>query len=189
MRARLILSAVALLATGCATPRASFDRVQLTVGERTGNRVHWNRGGPEDAQIEQGVQTLLRGELTAERAVQVAFLNNRELQARFEEIGIAQADVIQAGLISNPNLAASFRFPNRPPSGANIEYSIAQNFIELLMRPLRQRIAQAQLAQTEIHVADEVLKLAAEVKIAFYTAQARRQMLDRLRVISETNET
>jgi cobalt-zinc-cadmium efflux system outer membrane protein len=189
MRARLILSTVALLATGCATPKASFDRVQSTVGERTGNRVNWNRGGPEDAQIEQGVQTLLRGELTAERAVQVAFLNNRELQARFEEIGIAQADVIQAGLISNPNFAASFRFPNRPPSGTNIEYSIAQNFIELLMRPLRQRIAQAQLAQTEIHVADEVLKLAAEVKIAFYTAQARRQMLDRLRVISETNET
>ena len=26
------------------------------VAERTGKRVHWNRGGPEDAQIEQGVQ-------------------------------------------------------------------------------------------------------------------------------------
>jgi cobalt-zinc-cadmium efflux system outer membrane protein len=34
-----------------------------------------------------------------------------------------------------------------------------------------------------------VLKLAAEVKIAFYTAQGRRQLLDRLRVVSETNET
>jgi cobalt-zinc-cadmium efflux system outer membrane protein len=34
-----------------------------------------------------------------------------------------------------------------------------------------------------------VLKLAAEVKVAFYTAQARRQLLDRLRVVSETNET
>ena len=33
------------------------------------------------------------------------------------------------------------------------------------------------------------LKLAAEVKTAFYTAQARQQLLDRLRTISETNET
>ena len=189
MRTRLILSAVALLATGCATPNASLERVQATVGERTGKRLHWNRGGVEDAQIEQEVQMLLRRPLHADRAVQVALLNNRELQARFEEIGIAQADVIQAGLITNPNFSASFRFPNRSLSGANIEYSIAQNFIELLVRPLRKRIATAQLAQTETHVADEVLKLAAEVKIAFYTVQARQQLLDRLRVISETNET
>ena len=185
----MILPTVALLATACAAPQASLDRVQATVAERTGKRVHWNRGGMEDAQIEQGVQTLLRRELTAERAVQVALLSNRELQARFEEIGIAQADVIQAGLISNPNFAGSFRFPDRSPSGTNIEYSIAQNFLDLLVLPLRKRIAAAQLAQTESHVADEVLKLAAEVKIAFYTAQARQQLLDRLRVISETSET
>ena len=186
---KMILPAVALLTTACATPQASLDRVQATVAERTGKHIHWNQVGVEDAQIEQGVQTLLRRELTAERAVQAALLNNRELQARFEEIGIAQADVIQAGLISNPNFAGSFRFPDRPPSGTNIEYSIAQNFLDLLVLPLRKRIAAAQLAQTETHVADEVLKLAAEVKIAFYTAQARQQLLDRLRVISETSET
>ena len=185
----MILPAVALLATGCTTPEASLDRVQTTVAERTGKRVHWNRGGPEDAQIEQGVQALLRRKLTAERAVQIALLNNRELQARFEEIGIAQADLIQAGLISNPDFAGSFRFPNRPPSGTNIEYAIAQNFLDLLVRPLRQRIAAAEVARTETQVADEVLKLVAEVKIAFYTAQARQQLLDRLRVISATNES
>ncbi|MEO7167018.1 MAG: TolC family protein [Chthoniobacterales bacterium] len=185
----LVLTLVAALATGCATPSASLDRVRDTVGARTGKRVQWNRGGPEAAQMEQGVQDLLRRQLTAGSAVQIALLNNRELQARFEEIGIAQSDVIQAGLITNPNFSTSFRFPNRSPSGTNIEYSIAQNFIELLMLPLRKRIANAQLAQTEIHVADEVLKLAMEVKIAFYTAQARQQLLGRLRVITETNET
>ncbi len=189
MKLRVILPTAALLIGGCAAPHGSFERVQGTVAERSGQRVQWNRGGPESAQIEQGVETLLRRPLTAERAVQVALLNNRELQAQFEEIGIAQADVIQAGLITNPNFSASFRFPNRPPSGTNIEYSIAQNFLELLVMPLRIRIANAQLAQTEIRVADEVLKLAAETKIAFYTVQAHQQLLDRLRVISETNET
>jgi len=183
------LSLFAAFIAGCVAPNASLDGVQRTVRERIGQRVNWNRGGPEDAQIAQGVQALLRRPLTAERAVQIALLNNRELQARFEEIGIAQADVIQAGLLSNPNFAASFRFPNRAPSGTNIEYSIAQNFLDLLVMPLRKRIANAQLAQTEIRVADEVLKLALEVKIAFYTAQARQQLLDRLRVVTETNET
>ena len=180
---------LALLAAGCATPGGSLERVQETVGTRSGKRVHWNRGGPEDAQIEQRVQSLLRRQLTVSSAVQIALLNNRELQARFEEIGIAQAEVIEAGLISNPNFSASFRFPNRPPSGTNLEYAIAQNFLDLLVLPLRKRIANAQLTQTEIRVADEVLKLAMEVKIAFYTAQARAQLLDRLQVITETNET
>src|SRR6188474_1712292 len=108
----MMLPTVALLATACAAPQASLDRVQATVSERTGKHIHWNRGGVEDAQIEQSVQALLRRQLTAARAVQIALLNNRELQARFEEIGIAQADVIQAGLISNPNFAGSFRFPD-----------------------------------------------------------------------------
>lgn len=189
MKMRSILPAVAVIASGCSTPKASLDHVQATVAERTGKRVHWNRGGTEDAQIERGVQTLLGRELTAESAVQIALLNSRDLQARFEEIGIAQADLIEAGLPSNPNFAASFRFPNRPPSGTNIEYSIAQNFLDLLVLPLRKRIAAAQLAQTETRVADAVLKLAAEVKNAFYTVQARQQLLDRLRVISDTSET
>ncbi len=189
MKRSLLLTLVVSFAAGCSTPSASLDRVQDTVGARTGKRVQWNRGGPEAAQIEQGVSDFLRRQLTAGSAVQIALLNNRELQARFEEIGIAQADVIQAGLITNPNFAASFRFPSRPPSGTNIEYSIAQNFLELLALPLRKRIAHAQLAQTEIRVADEVLKLAMEVKVAFYTAQARQQLLGRLRVITETNET
>lgn len=186
---RPFLLMVVIIAPGCTTPKASFDRVQGAVAERTGKRVEWNHGGAEDSQIQQSVQNLLQQKLTAERAVQIALLNNRDLQARFEEIGIAQADLIEAGLLSNPNFSASFRFPNRPPSGTNIEYSIAQDFLDLLLLPLRKHIAAAQLAQTETRVAGEVLQLAADVKAAFYTAQARQQLLDRLRVISETNET
>jgi len=189
MKRGAIVFLLGLLAPGCAAPHASFDRVQSTVAERSGQRVHWSRGEPDDAQVERNVQALLGRKLTAESAVQIALLNNRDLQARFEEIGIAQADLIEAGLLSNPNFAASFRFPDRPPSGTNIEYSIAQNFLQILMIPLRKRIAAAQLAATETRVADEVLKLAAEVKSAFYTAQARQQLLHRLRLISETNET
>src|SRR5689334_10490061 len=103
MKARLLSLALASLATGCTTPSASLDRVGSTVADRTGKRLHWNRGGPEDAQIERGVRALLQRQLTADGAVQVALLNNRQLQARFEEIGLAQADVIEAGLLSNPS--------------------------------------------------------------------------------------
>jgi len=187
--AAAVIVTAAIVLPSCAGPDASLDRVQSTIGERIGKRVHWNRGGPEDEQIAQGVRDLLRRPLTADGAVQIALLNNRELQERFEEIGIAQADLIQAGLLSNPNFAASVRFPDRSPSGTNVEYSIAQNFLDLLVMPLRKRVAAAQVTAAEMRAANEVLRLAAEVKIAFYTAQARRQLLGRLRVVVETNES
>lgn len=189
MKFQFSIVATALLLAGCGTPKGSLDAVQKTVAARTGQRVHWDRGGPDDARAEQAIQTLLGRELTAESAVQIALLNNHSLQAEFEEIGIAQAELIEAGLLSNPSFAASFRFPSRPPSGTNIEYSIAQNFLDLLVIPLRKRFAAARLAQTETRIADEVLKLAADVKSAFYTAQAREQLLGRLKLITETNET
>ncbi|MBA3963429.1 MAG: TolC family protein [Chthoniobacterales bacterium] len=179
---------VCSLLAGCATPRASFARVDTLVAQRTGKKVHWNRDNAAEAQIAQTVHNFLQRELTANSAVEIALLNNRELQARFEEIGLAQADLIEAGQLTNPSFAASFRFPSRPPSGTNIEYSVAQNFLELLILPLRKRVAAAELAQTETTAANEVMKLAAEVKVAFYTVQARQQLRDRLRVIAETNE-
>jgi cobalt-zinc-cadmium efflux system outer membrane protein len=92
MKMRSILPAVVVFVSGCSAPKASLDHVQATVAERTGKRVHWNSGGADDAQIKQGVQTSLGRELTAESAVQIALLNNHDLQARFEEIGISQAD-------------------------------------------------------------------------------------------------
>src|SRR6476661_59974 len=92
MTVRYGLLAVSLIVCSCAAPPASFDRVQTKVLERTGHRVHWNRDSSEGAQIEQEVRMLLGRPLTADRAVQIALLNNRDLQARFEEIGIAQAN-------------------------------------------------------------------------------------------------
>ena len=174
---------------GCASPKASLDKVRETVASRTGKRVQWLRGGPEDAQAARAVQTLLHRELTANSAVQIALLNNRALQANFEEIGVSQADLVEAGLLSNPTFAASFRFPDRSPSDTDTEYSIAQDFLQLALLPIRRRFAAAQLAQTETRIANEVLKLATETKIAFYTLQAREQLLARLKVIGETSET
>ena len=44
-------------------------------------------------------------------AIQVCLLNNPGLQAAFLDIGMARADVVQSGLLSNPSLTALVRFP------------------------------------------------------------------------------
>ena len=57
-----------------------------------GERVHWNQGNTSDTAVAESVRGLLQKELTAEEAVQVALLNNRSLQATYEDLMIAQAD-------------------------------------------------------------------------------------------------
>src|SRR5262249_50825143 len=137
MRMRLLFPVLIGLAAGCAAPPASFDRVESSVAERTGKKVLWARGALDNTEVEQSIRALLGRRLTADSAVQIAFLNNRDLQAEFEEIGIAQGEWIEAGLLSNPSFSASARFPDRSPSGTNVEYSVAQNFLELVLIPLR----------------------------------------------------
>ena len=53
------------------------------------------------------VAQLLRKPLTADTAVQIALLNNRGLQAAFNELGMAEAQMVAASLPPNPRLGIS----------------------------------------------------------------------------------
>jgi len=181
----LILSLLSVVAV----QGQSTEDLRSTIEQRTGKQVEWQRDTGASDQIREAIRALLRRMLSADAAVQVALLNNRELQATFEEIGIAHADLIEAGLLKNPIFAGDARFPNRSPSGTDIEMSIAQEFFDLLVIPLRKKVAAAQLMKTKLRVGDAILKLAAEVKTAFYELQAEQQLLGRLKAINETDAT
>lgn len=163
------------------------DDLQSTIRQRTGKQVEWQKEIEANDQVRGAIHALLRRTLTADAAVQVALLNNRELQSVFEEIGIANADLIEAGLLRNPIFAGNARFPNRSPSGTNIEMSVAQEFFDLLVIPLRKKVAAAELAKTKLRVGDAILKLVAETKIAFYELQSEQQLVGRLKAINETD--
>ena len=176
---------------GCATvPKdAGFKEVQDTVAQRTGYLTQWRGNSADDAAVDQAVRSMLAGGLTVDQAVQIALLNNPHLQATFEDLGIAQAELVQAGLLKNPVFAASWRFPDRPPSNTNAEYSVTQDFLDLLVLPLRKKMADQQFQSTRLSVAHDVLQLTAQVKTAYYTLQARQQLLGRLRLIAELDQT
>ena len=165
----------------------STEDLQSTIRQRTGKQVEWQKDVEKRDQLREAIRVLLRRTVTADSAVQVALLNNRELQATFEEIGIANADLIEAGLLKNPIFAGDARFPNRAPSGTNIEMAIAQEFFDVLVIPLRKKVAAVQLTKTKLRVGDAILKLAAEVKTAFYELEAEQQLIGRLKAINETD--
>ncbi|MEE8513455.1 MAG: TolC family protein [Gammaproteobacteria bacterium] len=170
---------VALLAGCTHVPRdGDFSEVERLVGERIPQKVHWYQGGEEDAQVKAALDDLLKEPLTATSAVQIALLNNRSLQSEYENLGIAQADLVQAGLLSNPVLFASIRFPNGGDGSNNTEFNIAKEFLDVLLRPARKRIAETEFERAKLRVSNAVLDLAAEVQSAFYNVQGNHQLVD-----------
>ena len=189
MKPILLLAAVPVAFVGCTStnPQRAFDDTAATVAARTGHQVQWMRDG-ESKELATAVATLMETNVTAQSVVSVALLNNRSLQAEFEEIGISQAELAQVSRLRNPEIVGSWRFPDRPPGMANVEYSAAADFLDLLTLPARKKIAARNLEQTKLRVAHEVLRLASEVQTAFYTWQAREQFTKRLNAIVEINE-
>jgi len=174
---RPIISSAMILCTATAAYTQSIAGLQSTIKQRTGADLEWRADATTDEQVSRAVHSLLRRPLTADTAVRIALLNNRGLQATLEKIGVANADLIEAGLLKNPVFEASPRFPDGPPGATDLELSVAQDFLDLIMLPLRKKIAAQELARTELQVGDAVLQLAADTKTAFYQFQGAREML------------
>ncbi|MGH8693718.1 MAG: TolC family protein [Burkholderiales bacterium] len=161
-----ILLGVSVLG-GCATVQheASFPQVQNAVANHLGQKVEWNRDDERDERAQQATRTLLQQKLSAEAALQIALLNNRGLQARFEELGIAQADLVEAGLLENPVLGAGMLFQD---AGTEIDLDIVQNFLGVFTLSARKKIGQAAAERVTLEVSKDVLDLASEVQAQYY---------------------
>ncbi len=161
--------AVSLLLTGCATvePRSDYVRVTERVQQATGMGEMYLPG--EEERIAAQLDELFTDGLTVDEAVSVAMLNNPSLQAAFFDVGIARADVVQAGLFSNPSLGLTMRFPDAGGL-ANLEAGLAQNIAELWQIPVRTEAAERSLDAAILDVARRGTRLAADTKRAYYAA-------------------
>ena len=171
-RTRLTLAALALFVLGgCATVSndAGFGPVEQTAKDRLGKDVKWARSDADRDAIDKRVAKLLEQPLSADDAVQIALLNNKGLQASFSELGISEADRVQAGRLPNPG----FSF-GRLTQGSSVEIdrSIQFNLARLLMLPTINQIESRRFEQTRGAVALSVLSLASETRKAYYLAVA-----------------
>ncbi|MBS0655413.1 MAG: deoxyribodipyrimidine photo-lyase, partial [Verrucomicrobia bacterium] len=180
----LVAVATCLCMASCTrVPQADDRQVVEIVQERIAKRVHWNQGGAEDAQVCSSIEQLLTADLQLDAAVQIALLNNPQMQANFEELGIAQADLVQAGLFQNPIFAGIVRFPVKNASSINTDFSITQSFLELFLIPLRKKVAVTELEQTQLRVANRVLALAFDVRETYYRLQAEQTAFGLLQLL------
>jgi outer membrane protein, heavy metal efflux system len=174
------LAATALLAisgllSGCVSRDAGYQDVRKVVADRTGHDVRWGHVEGDSAS-QEAVRQLLARPLTAESAVKVALLNSAELQAAFEELGVARADWVTALRLPNPVAEASVRF--RKNESATLDFSVTEDLTQLIFLPLRNGAAQAQLEAAQAAVAGRALDLVLQVRAAFYSYLADRQALE-----------
>jgi len=181
---RLAALLSAILLGGCVSVArdSGFGDVQRSIEEQTRQKIEWNRAAIESPADEK-VQALLRQPLDADRAVQIALMNNRDIQATLEELGIARAEYLDTFLPRNPILDVEIRFPDRP-----FEFAVVQTLVDLLQFRSRRALGEARFRAATMRVSASVIHFAAEVRANFYELQAAQQVLARQRVIREVSE-
>lgn len=176
-RALTLLCLVAVLA-GCAKvePQADFAKMAATVAARENAEPLWQRTPEDEAYVRKEIAAIVARGVTLGDAVRLALINNPGVQARFEDIGIARAEVVQAGLPQNPSLAVLFGFPLFAGGPIGSFAATAMTSIsDLAAIKDRTAKAQAELERDILLIGQQAMGVAREARIAWLElAYARR---------------
>src|SRR5713226_4542428 len=119
------------------------------------------------------VQRLLLRPLTVDTAVQIALLNNRGLQASYNELALAEAELVGESLPPNPTFSIS---------------RIVGDILALATLPFRSEIARQRFQEAQLRAAEETLRLAADVRRVYYRAVAANELVGLLTDAKSTAE-
>lgn len=168
-----VLSSMAFLG-GCAnfSPDAGMFAVQGLTTESIGKDVTRVRTEEDARAVQERVRSLLSREVSVDDAVQIALLNNSGLQAALADLGAAEAQSVEDGLPPSPTISLA----RLVASGEiEIERQVLSNILGLLTLPRRREIAEDRFAQAQLKAFEQVLRIAAETRRAFYRAIAATQ--------------
>lgn len=170
----LIAGALPIVLAGCA--KFSPDAGMLPVSERVAGELGKDTvklGSLEDAAAAKArVNRILAGKLTADSVVQVALLNNRGLQAEYNELGISEADFVEASLPPNPIIGLERLVTD---GELEIERRIVADLLALATLPKRKEIARTQFEAAKEKAIEATFRTAAETRRAYYRAVAAQQ--------------
>ena len=155
MRALAALTLTGVMCAACA-PRTTSVDLNAALRERTGHTIKPTDGAalPPGVTLEDG--------LTADEAVAIALWNSPSFQLVLADLGLARADLVEAGLLRNPVL--SLLFPWGPKQ---FEWTVQFPFEVLWQRPRRVAAAQLNLESVSQRLVWDGLTLVADVRGAF----------------------
>ena len=180
--------AVALVLAGCASfsPDGGMGKVSELTQERTGQAVAAQRSQSDADNARLRVAEILREPLAADTAVELALLNNRGLQASFSRLGIAEADLVEAGRLRNP----VFSFGRLALGGGalEIERSVVFDVLRLLTLPMARQVQQRNFEQAQFQAAFDAVGIAWEARRAWFDAVAAQELVRYFGQVKEAAE-
>ena len=168
------LIATAALA-GCAgfSADGGLGPAQQAAQQRLNNKdLVWARSDADRDRIDARVAELLRAPLTGDAAVQIALFNHRGLQAEFHELGINEAELVQASRLPNPGFSfAKLKAGDEREIDRGFHFSLAR----LIAMPWLRDAAQRRFEATQGAVALRVLEHGAATRKAWVQAVAAQE--------------
>ncbi len=184
---RIILFLTSVFISGCASMKdADLRSVETMTQPRIGIPLK-QYDLPEESSIRDAILPMLTGELTMDSALRVGLLNNAALQAVYQELGIARADLLQSTLFKNPRFEGHARVPHGD-GNVNTEFVATQDFMDILLMPLRKDVASAQLEEAKLRVGDAIVNLVAEIKIVYVEVLAAEQQKAMRKTVLDASE-
>ncbi|WP_428311917.1 TolC family protein [Hydrocarboniphaga sp.] len=178
---RIFVVALPLLLAACASVPDDWGRADVArVAGEHGRKL------PQVKDAATLIAERTQAPLTADSAVQLALLNNPDLRAQAAQLGIAAADVYEAGRLANPVLSATRLSPgdNNQPH-PQLTLGVAFNFVNLLFLPANSRYAKAGFESAKLGASAAALELAAHTEAAWFEAAGA----DRIALMREQAST
>lgn len=181
-----IAALVGLLAAGCA--KFTGDGGMAPVADNVRREIGKDAiklSSIEDARrARERVQALLSEPLSEDAAVQIALLNNRGLQAAYNDLGVSEAAYVQASLPPNPSLVLSRTFGTGSFVGLGLQ--LVGNLLAMVTLPRRTEIAKREFEEARYRAVATTLSFCVDARRAYVRAVAAQQ---RLALLEQARQT
>ncbi|WP_395708379.1 TolC family protein [Reyranella sp.] len=180
-----LIVALGLLAAGCAKFTGDGGMAPVTDGVRKeiGKDASKLTSAEDHRRARERIQALLAEPLSEDTAVQIALLNNRGLQAAYNDLGISEAEYVQTSLPPNPVITVSRVFG---PGFVEIGFQLIGNLLAAATLPARTEIAKREFEEARYRAIATTLSLSIDARRAYIRAVAARQ---RLTLLEQSRET
>ncbi|ODS87919.1 TolC family protein [Devosia sp.] len=175
LAARSAFPFVALLLAGCSaalSPDSGMGRVSSEVTSELTFASTKVVSEADETTARHQVDALLTGTLSAEQAVRLALLNNRGLQAEYNQLGISEADYVEASSLPNPVVSIGKILAG---DELEIETRLVGSLLSVFTLGSRTAAAKLDFEAAQLRAVQATFNLAANTRRAYYTAVASRQ--------------
>ncbi len=130
------------------------------------------------------VQALLQQSLTLPQAVEIAILNNPDIQAELWSLGIAQADLSQLSTMPNPGI----KITRETGGDGSTELEFGFNLLALLTLPTVRDLALQDYSMTRLATAQRIALIIHNTKLAYWHAVAAGEGLAFVEKVQQSTE-